>query len=560
MQDKIERALGATRTPYAGESWSRARTQIDGYLARWRTMHTRTCEATRIRGEQSESVMEARMACLEQRRNEVRALTQVLVQADAEVAKRAATAATDLTSLDVCENVSSLTAVRPEPTDPAARAELAALRQDLARTKASLDAGLFGAGLDQAKALVERARRLGYAPVTAEALLQAARAKAVKGAVAEALPDAEAALGEADAGRDDALRLRAAARLVTWDVTLGHAEEAERWSRVAEAVVRRIDGETPGKVEWRMASGWRLYSAGKFGEAIAPLREAVDTARRIGADPTLPVSCELMLAQAHAALGHYGEARRLLDDAEQQVIGDLGSDHPDRVRVIVVRSNLAGQANDGQGELEAAQAAVLFAQRVDPENDAVAAAWGNVCDARVRIRDYDGAVVDCAKAAEADQRVFGSDSAAVANVSVNAGDALAGLRRYDDASVSYRKALAIDEHLGVREAATLLPALAGLGRARLGAGHPGEAVPLLERALGIATQIQEPSANFQLLRGQAGFALAQALSSSGRTRRAEELARAAAQAFRDAAAEDEARRVESWLGPDGRVIAGRGTP
>ena len=38
---------------------------LDDYAGRWATMHADACEATRVRGEQPESVMQLRMSCLD---------------------------------------------------------------------------------------------------------------------------------------------------------------------------------------------------------------------------------------------------------------------------------------------------------------------------------------------------------------------------------------------------------------------------------------------------------------------------------------------------------------
>src|SRR5262249_24975447 len=54
VQGDIERSLLATGVPYAGDTWQRTRDHIDAYMADWRKMYAETCEATRLRGEQSE--------------------------------------------------------------------------------------------------------------------------------------------------------------------------------------------------------------------------------------------------------------------------------------------------------------------------------------------------------------------------------------------------------------------------------------------------------------------------------------------------------------------------
>jgi hypothetical protein len=64
VQARIERSMLATNLPYAADVWRRTRGAIDSYMSGWTAMHKKTCQATRIEGNQSEQVMTVRMACL----------------------------------------------------------------------------------------------------------------------------------------------------------------------------------------------------------------------------------------------------------------------------------------------------------------------------------------------------------------------------------------------------------------------------------------------------------------------------------------------------------------
>ena len=104
-------------------------------------MYGDTCAATHVRGEQSAEVLDLRMACLEERLGRVKALTDVFVDANATVLENAVTATSALPSLDRCADVKLLRAVMPPPDNPAVRARVEALRNDLARAKALNDSG-----------------------------------------------------------------------------------------------------------------------------------------------------------------------------------------------------------------------------------------------------------------------------------------------------------------------------------------------------------------------------------------------------------------------------------
>ena len=548
VEERIQRALLATNVPYAAGAWRGTHDRLDSHMARWRAAHRQTCEATRLRGEQSEAVMTARMACLERRRDEVRALAQVLSAADRDVVAKAVQASTELTSVESCQDVTSLMAIEAEPTDPAKRGELRSLQMSLAELKASLDAGRYAGMVARAAELVGRARALGYPPVLAAALAQSAEAKWRSKTVADAIEDMQAAVNAADAGRDDVLRATAETRLVILSVNAGHTPDAERWSAAAESTLHRLGEPDEGRAEWLAASGWLMTREGHNAEAAQRLQEAFDVARRAGAGLELRYHIVVRLSTALGTLGRYAEADRLLEEVDRDMTREVGDDHPTHIAILVNRSFIAGEANDEQTVLKYAQAAIALAERVAPDYTELPSAYNNVCDARVALKDYAAALADCRKAVDANLRVDGPASITYAVSIVTTGEALLGLHRYAEAASSYEQAASISEHLGRMGSLTLAAALSGLGVARLAQGSAAEAVRVLERGLTVMGSIEETSGEVEAYRGQTRFALAQALWLTGvRAARVGELARASVESFRQARDEDRAREAEAWV-------------
>ena len=70
-------------------------------------MYTDACEATHVRGEQSAEVLDLRMACLNERLGNARALSDVFATADGKVVENAVSAAAALPSLDRCADVAA---------------------------------------------------------------------------------------------------------------------------------------------------------------------------------------------------------------------------------------------------------------------------------------------------------------------------------------------------------------------------------------------------------------------------------------------------------------------
>ncbi|HEX4457265.1 MAG TPA: protein kinase, partial [Polyangia bacterium] len=107
-KSRLRAAFMATNKPFAADVWHSVESTLDGYGDRWSAMHKDSCEATRLRGEQTDAVMTLRMACLDRRLTSFGALVDVLAGADATMLEKAAPAAAGLSSLDACADVPAL--------------------------------------------------------------------------------------------------------------------------------------------------------------------------------------------------------------------------------------------------------------------------------------------------------------------------------------------------------------------------------------------------------------------------------------------------------------------
>src|SRR5262249_38094011 len=149
--------------------------------ARWAGAHDETCRATRVRGEQSERLLDLRMRCLDRRRTELAALVGRLTAADAEAVAHAADAASVLGSIDECAAVETLSTIDPPPSAPEAVAKLAELDRRLAEARAAIAVGRPARALEIATPLVAEAGALGHRPTLAAASLVLAEAQRAAG-------------------------------------------------------------------------------------------------------------------------------------------------------------------------------------------------------------------------------------------------------------------------------------------------------------------------------------------------------------------------------------------
>jgi tetratricopeptide (TPR) repeat protein len=170
-RERVQRAFAATGQVYAEDAWQRVAAALDRYVAGWAERHRDTCEATRVRGEQSEAVLDVRMACLEQRRRELGALVERLAQADGTMLLLATSATGQLPPVSVCDEGVVPGRQEPLPRDAEARQKIDAVEQQLARVWAMHSLGQYVAGLEEARRAARAAAETGHAPTEADALV-----------------------------------------------------------------------------------------------------------------------------------------------------------------------------------------------------------------------------------------------------------------------------------------------------------------------------------------------------------------------------------------------------
>jgi eukaryotic-like serine/threonine-protein kinase len=131
----IEQAMLDTGVSYAADTWQRTRALLDRYAVEWAAAHTDACEATAVRHEQSEEVLEQRMQCLAGRRRSLHALSGELARIDAASIANATEAAGKQPLIASCADPEYLrTRVEP-PADPAVAAQVEAMESILSRAE-----------------------------------------------------------------------------------------------------------------------------------------------------------------------------------------------------------------------------------------------------------------------------------------------------------------------------------------------------------------------------------------------------------------------------------------
>ncbi len=138
----VTAAILTSGSAHAADAAARATTALDAYATAWRASSTgKRCQSTE-RHEQSQTLLDLRAACLNERLEEFTTLTRILQQNAAEVTSRSISAVLALTPVFSCAPGALLTTERL-PDSTAQRAQIAQVRTYIAEAKAFSDAGLY---------------------------------------------------------------------------------------------------------------------------------------------------------------------------------------------------------------------------------------------------------------------------------------------------------------------------------------------------------------------------------------------------------------------------------
>jgi eukaryotic-like serine/threonine-protein kinase len=490
----VERALLATNVPYAASTWSRAADLLDGYARDWTRAHTDACEATAVRKEQSQIVLDQRMACLSERRNALAALTTELGAIDAASVQHALKAVSALPPLEPCADPIYLGAQVKPPVDAEVAAAVIALRERLAHARELEKLGKFDHALALARELAGEAERIDYMPLHAEIDLLLGILEAKKGAFEDARMSLERAFFAARTARYQEVAVDSAAELIlVVGLRLARAEQGDAWSRHARAELGQgPDNPRTAHVLSRM--GGSLIGQGKYKEAADALRAALDTLdtlERAGAERGAANALrrsELLanLGVASYRLGKRDEAGELYQRALELGEELFGPEHPDLVMNITNLGTLANaRGRDDEAMAYYRRALSLAESGLGAEHPFVASLLNNIARVMAAQGDPAGAEAHYRRSIAMRERTLGPEHPDLLSSVNNLGELFAQAGKHEQAAEQYGRALAIAEKgLGPEHPHTAVP-LMNMSNLALEQGKVQEARAHIERAMAI---------------------------------------------------------------------------
>jgi tetratricopeptide (TPR) repeat protein len=477
----------------AATSWTVLEEGLDERVGTWAAQRVEACEATRIRGEQSERALDLRMQCLDRRATELETLLHTYDSVDERSLPRALGGLGRLPPPQVCANLEALRAVQPLPEGPDARAAVLALRERVAERTVLLSAG----DMDDAPlaSLVTDALDTGHDPLIAEALLLQAKRTAQVGEGKRAAEQYERAFEHALAGQHVEVQIWVAAILVhIRGAQLQDPGGARRWAERAKALLR---GHPLPAAEAALENnlGVAARHAGDFGQARAHFERAIELYER-PEDPGFNLPGTLAnLAVIARDEKRFDDAIVLLKRAVNETHRLFGQGHPLESRLLMT----SGLTHLERGELDDAEALLrksvkLLEAQLGPTSNRLADPLNNLAVVLIERGDF-AAALPLIDRVVALRIAKDPRDPHLTTVYANRTEALLELGRIADASEALEKASAVLSASASPDTRALLLAL----RARATADTDPEAARALAQrasALDVSADTREKLARW----------------------------------------------------------------
>ncbi|MEM6293525.1 MAG: serine/threonine-protein kinase [Myxococcota bacterium] len=329
-EDEVMTAFDATELPYASAASKTVVAGLDAYADAWTRMRVDACEATFVRGVQSERLLDRRMACLDDRRTRAAALIELLAGADAQTVKTSVKAVQRLPPVEPCDDPTVESAYPTLPDDADLASKVQAVESELAAVQALLSVDRSAEALGRVESVLARAEATRWAPLRQKALLVDGTAAMRSGKFTRALRNLEQSLWLAEAQGNDAAVVRAASALL---VALSDEDPTSAsvttWFQLGQAVHERLGKRADlGIMLWK-SYGAVLLRNQDLDAAEAALQRAVELA-----EDSLPsghvrhAELAMQLGSVALAQGRPDRGLALFSQALPILEGAVGSHHP----------------------------------------------------------------------------------------------------------------------------------------------------------------------------------------------------------------------------------------
>jgi predicted Ser/Thr protein kinase len=301
--------------------------RLDARSASWAREYTDACEATRVRGDQSEELLDRRMRCLDERLAETAAAVELLSR-EPTALPRASEVVDGLTPIGECANARAMAAAPPVPRDPAVRARIEGLRRQLVEERTLLLAAKYDEGLALARKVADAST---IDPGThAEALYELGRFQLKKRVIKDALMAFYDSQSAAQDARDD----RIAALSWSSTATCGFMSEdddlVQAGLRAGWASLRRFGGDLRTEANLTEIEGELLNRQKRYSEALEKTNRTIELRQKVfGPESVQAARTIFETSILYARMNRHDEARAVVNRAIAILEKAAGPGHPE---------------------------------------------------------------------------------------------------------------------------------------------------------------------------------------------------------------------------------------
>ncbi|MBL8921565.1 MAG: protein kinase [Myxococcaceae bacterium] len=485
----VSQGLGRLPQPWVPGLAKRAEERLQSFGEAWARMRLEACEATRVRGSQSEALLDRRMLCLTERRQAFTSTAKLLSSGDVEVARRGDALLDALGDLSPCADARSLLEASPRPATETSRERLAAAEAQLTEARVLLVGGRPRDALDVATRVLAEVRLHGAEWDVAGAALVVGSAQHELGD-----PAASKTLGEA---AQLAVRSRNfEVERLAWIERVENAADpvvALALEDIARAAIERVGGPRRDELRTRLegALGRRAQDAGDYGRAAA----FFEAERRVGTSlgPLAQALAEQHLATLAGLQERHDEAVEALGRAAALIEAASGASHPQLgIALNALGSELSRARRFDEAEQTLTRALGVLEASLGARHLRVADVLDNLGWLKAQQGQIDHAEPLLVKAqalrvalAGPDSHEAGRSANNLASLSLMAGRQAEAVPRLEQAAQIYEKTLGPSHP-------RLAIVLHNLAEARLAVKDASGAVVAAKRSLAIALEVHGP--------------------------------------------------------------------
>ena len=436
VTDEVKRSLGTA-------AWTaKAIEDLDATAARWELSYRNVCEATRVRGEQSDTLLDLRMRCLDRALDRFGALTVALSEPlDGPSRAEAIGAIAALPAPVACEKLVDAGELAL-PADPVLRARVTEAEHTLDRAWAEYELGHYAAAGDTLKAITNT-QEMGAPALHAASLLIRAAIEGRIGIPAAAHGLLESAMLAAAAAKAPELEAQVWARLLRHELFAGAPAKVIEWSTFALAAATRA-GHEGAEIEGIVGEAMR--DAGNLAGARIHLAKALASKDPLRGEQRALL--EMNIGAVDLAAGLPGAAEPALQRALVLARGALGEDHP----ALAIYLDKLAAADRARGHLRDAlalhdQSLALRTTAFGTSDRSVATSLLGRARTLLEANRLDEASRDAATALEIRTAVFGAASPRLGEVIALQGDLALAANDLVTARDLYGRAATIDPRL-----------------------------------------------------------------------------------------------------------------